>query len=102
MGSYRNQNYKGNRSRSYESRDRRNNRSVSNSRSRLGSRESMNRDRIRCFKCIECDHFARDCPTRQASMEAEQLQQMFNMDKDQAILQTPLMDTDEDEQTIVV
>ena len=28
------------------------------------------------------------------------MQQMFNMDKDQTILQTPLMDTDEDEQTI--
>ena len=26
--------------------------------SRLGSRTSMNRDRIRCFKCREYDHFA--------------------------------------------
>ena len=42
----------------------------------------------------------RDCPTRQASREVEQIQQMFNMDEDHTILQTPLMDTDEDEQTI--
>ena len=30
----------------------------------------------------------------------KQMQQMFNMDEDQTILQTPLMDTDQDEQTI--
>ena len=59
-----------------------------------------NRDRIRCFACREYDHFARDCPTRQASREAEQIQQMFNLDKDQTLLQTPLMDTDQDKQTI--
>ena len=41
------------------------------------------------------DHFARECPTRQASRETEQIQQMFNMDEDQTILQTSLMDTDE-------
>ena len=29
--------------------------------SRLGSRTSMNRDRIRCFKCREYDHFANEC-----------------------------------------
>ena len=28
------------------------------------------------------------------------LQQMFNMDDDQTLLQTPLMDTDQDEQNI--
>ena len=42
----------------------------------------------------------RDCPTRQASREVEQIQQLFNMDKDQTILQYSLMDTDQDEQTI--
>ena len=42
----------------------------------------------------------RDCPTRQASREAEQTQQMFNMDEDQKVLQSSLMDTDQDEQTI--
>ena len=30
----------------------------------------------------------------------KQMQQMFNMDEDQTILQTPLMDTEQDEQTI--
>ena len=73
---------------------------MSNSRSRSGSRASANRDRIRCFKCREYDHFARECPTRQDSRETEQIQQMFNMDEDQTILQTPLMDTEEDEMTI--
>ena len=58
------------------------------------------RDRIRCFECREYDHFARDCLTRQANREAEQIQQMLNMDKDLTILQTPLMDIDQDRQTI--
>ena len=49
---------------------------------------------------MEYDHFARDCPSRQASREAEQIQQMFNMDEDQTLLQTSLMDTDQDEQII--
>ena len=30
--------------------------------SRSGSRTSMNRDRIRYFKCREYDHFANECP----------------------------------------
>ena len=42
---------------------------------------------IRCFECREYDHFARECPTRQASRETEQIQWMFNMDEDQTILQ---------------
>ena len=37
-------------------------RSSSHSRSRSGSRANTNRDRIRCYKCREYDHFARDCP----------------------------------------
>ena len=28
----------------------------------MRSRSSMNRDRIRCFKCREYDHFANECP----------------------------------------
>ena len=60
----------------------------------------MNKDRIRCFECREYDHFARECLTRQESRETEQIPQMFNMDEDQTILQTALMDTDEDEMTI--
>ena len=75
---------------------------MSNSRLRSGSRASTNRDRIRCFECREYDHFARECPTRQESRETEQIQQMFNMDEDQTILQTPLMDTEEDELIITL
>ena len=37
-------------------------RSRSPSSSRLGSRTSTNRDRIRCFRCREYDHFANECP----------------------------------------
>ena len=69
---------------------------------RSGSRASTNRDRIRCFECREYDHFLRECPTRQESRETEQIQQMFNMGKDQTILQTPLMDTEEDKMTITL
>ena len=101
-GNFRSQNYDRNRSRLYErqNRDRRDSRNISNSRSRSGSRVTTNRDRIRCFECRAYNHFARDCPTRQTSREAEQIQQMFNMDEDQTLLQTPLMDTDQDKQTI--
>ena len=37
-------------------------RSSSNDKSRLGSRASMNRDRIRCYTCREYNHFVRNCP----------------------------------------
>ena len=98
-----NQNYNRNRSRSYErqNRDRRDGRSISNSRSRSHSRATTNIDRVRCFKCREYNHFVRDCPTRQTHREVEQIQQIFNMDEDQTILQSPLLDTDQDEQTII-
>ena len=36
----------------------------------------------------------------QADREVEQIQQMFNMDKDQTILQWPLMDIDQVRQSI--
>ena len=78
-------------------------RSLSNSRSRSGSTASTNRDRIQCLECREYDHFAQECPVslvRQTSRETEQMQQMFNMDEDQTIMQTSLMDTDEDELNI--
>ena len=52
---FRNQGYERDRSRSNDRKfignDRRNNRSVSNSRSRSDSRVSTNGDRIRCFEC---------------------------------------------------
>ena len=31
-------------------------------RNRSTSRVTMNRDRIRCYKCREYDHFANECP----------------------------------------
>ena len=101
-GNFRNQNYHRYRSRSYErqNRDRRDDRSISNSRSRSGPRATTNRGRIRCFECREYDHFVRDCPTTQANREVEQIQQMFNMDKDQTILQTQLIDVDQVRQTM--
>ena len=34
----------------------------SNTGSRSGFRASTNRDRNRCFKCKEYNHFAKDCP----------------------------------------
>ena len=49
----------------------------------------QNRDRIRCFKRREYNCFARDCLTRKASKEIEQIQQMLNMDENQTILQSP-------------
>ena len=70
-GNYRNENYNRERYRS-RSRERTflrnisnigNDRSISNSRSRSGSRASTNRDRIRCYKCREYDHFVKDHPT---------------------------------------
>ena len=101
---YRNQSYNWNRSRLLErqSRNRRYNRSVSNSRSRSHSRASTNRDRIICFECRKYDHFARECTNRQTSRETEHIQQMFNMDGDQTILQTPLMDTDKEQLTVTL
>ena len=40
----------------------RDDRSRSESRSRSNSRVSTNRDRIRCYRCMEYDHFAMECP----------------------------------------
>ena len=37
-------------------------RSRSESRSRSNSRVSINRDRIRCYRCREYDHSATECP----------------------------------------
>ena len=48
------------RERQYSDNFKRNERS--SSRSRSDSRVSTNRDRIQCFKCMEYNHFAKDCP----------------------------------------
>ena len=74
----------GSRDRQYSDNTRRSDRS--NSRSRSGSRASTNRDRIRCCKCREYDHFAKDYPTLKVEKESEQMQQMYNMDKEQTTL----------------
>ena len=58
--------------------------------------EQVQTDRIRCFECREYDHFARECPTRQENRETEQIQQMFSLDNGQTILQTLLIDTEDD------
>ena len=64
-------------------------RSLSNSRSRSGSRASTNRDRIRCYKCREYDHFMRDCPNSREERDLEQLQQMLNMEGQTHRLESP-------------
>ena len=43
-------------------RSRTSSRDRSTSRSRPNSHISTNRDRIRCFRCNEYDHYLRDCP----------------------------------------
>ena len=62
---------------------RRNDRSISNSRSWSGSRASTNRDRIRCYKCREYDHFLKHFPTSIEERGREQLQQMLTLDMEQ-------------------
>ena len=96
---YRGQDYDRNRSRSLDRQDRsrQRDRRVSNGRLRSGSRASTNRDRTRCFECRECDHFAKECLTRQEKREIEQIQQMFNLDDEQTLLQTSLIDIDDEE-----
>ena len=61
---------------------------MSNSILRSGSRASTNRDNIRCCKCREYDHFARDSPTSREEREIEQLQQMLNLQENQTSLLT--------------
>ena len=90
---YRNDNYERGRSKSrerkYSDNTRRNDRG--NSRSRSGSRASTNRDRIRCYKCREYNHFIKDCPTSKVEKESEKIQQMYNMDEEQAALNRYLL-----------
>ena len=64
---------------------------MSGSRSRSGSKASTNIDRIRCYKCREYDHFAKDCPTSSSQSleqeELEQLQQLLNLEDRQSPIQ---------------
>ena len=77
---YRNENYERGRSRyterQYSGNIRRNNIS-SSTRSRSGSRVSTNRDRIRCYKCREYDHFTKDCLSSKVAKKTDQIQQYF-------------------------
>ena len=50
-----------------------NNRNTINSRSRSASGASTNRDRIRCYKYREYDHFTKGWPTSREERELEQL-----------------------------
>ena len=54
---------------------------------------STNRDRIRCYKCREYDHFAKDCLTTKEEREIDQIQQMFNLDEEQTSLRMLATDT---------
>ena len=53
----------------------------------------MNRDRIKCFKCREYDHFTKDCPTSREEKEIEQLQQMLNLEDGQTPLNSLVANT---------
>ena len=55
----------------------------------------MNRDRIRCYKCREYDHFPKDCPSCKEERELEQLQQMLNLEDEQTSLKSLVMNTQE-------
>ena len=54
---------------------------------------NISKDRIRCYKCMEYNHFVKECPTLQAEKESQQLQQMYYMDKEQTALKVLAMDT---------
>ena len=49
---------------------------------------STNRDRIRCYKFREYDHFMKDFPTSNVEREIEQMQQMLSLDDGQTLLKT--------------
>ena len=59
----------------------------SESRSRSNSRVSTNRDRIRCYRCREYDHFAMECPNPVTDEELD------HGDSEQAALQVLMQDS---------
>ena len=63
---------------------------------RSSLRADTNRDRIRCFKCREYGHIANDCPNSDMERESEQIQQMYNLDKSQTVLQVLVADSYDD------
>ena len=48
------------------------NRPESESRSRSSSHVSTDRDRLRCFRCSEYDHFVRECPNAMIEDDSDQ------------------------------
>ena len=77
----------------YSGNFRRNDRS--SSRSTSVSKASTNRDRIRCFKCREYDHFAKDCQniSDTEKEQSEQIQQMLNSEEYKTALKVLAADT---------
>ena len=86
----------GNLEKQYSSNFRRNERSSGKSRS--GSRVGTNRDRIRCVRCREYDHFAKDrrniSDTEKG--QSEQIQQMLHLEEDKTALKVITANTYED------
>ena len=72
-----------------QSRNNTRNRDRSESRSRSSSHVGTNRDRCRCYRCNEYDHFARECPndaTGRSSDDAEDsLLRMLDTDQTYAL-----------------
>ena len=66
--------------------------------SRSGLRVSTNRDRIRCFKCKECNHFSKECPNISDTEKehSEQIQQMLNLEENKTSLKVLVADTYDD------
>ena len=58
----------------------------------------LTRDRIRCFKCREYNHFAKDCPniSDTEKEQSEQIQHMLNLEEDKTAVKVPVADTYED------
>ena len=67
-----------------------NDRENSRTRSRLSSQVSTNRDRLRCYRCSEYDHFARECPNALTDESSDEVEgatlQMLTQDE------TPVLD----------
>ena len=53
----------------------------------------MNRERIRCYKCREYDHFKKDCPTSREENEIEQLHWMLNLEDEPTSLKSLVTNT---------
>ena len=61
-------------------RSRTSSRDRSTSRSRSNSCISTNRDRIRCFRCNEFDHYSRDCPNESTDDESQSESEAEDLD----------------------